>query len=94
MASNSQFNNLSNESLQERVEQIWQNTCNSWQDMNTTNLEAFLSQCEDQNIDPQFCMDWVEQHKNMIPEWPALSQKALDWVNGHTSTGSPFSYND
>ncbi|WP_342430101.1 hypothetical protein [Neobacillus sp. FSL H8-0543] len=43
-----------------------------------------------QKMDPQYCMSWVEKHSNPIPNWSAVSKVSLDWVNEHTSTGSPI----
>lgn len=89
------FSDFINEiSLQTKMENVWSNTCGSWQNCNELNLQEFLSQCLEYNMDPQFCMSWVEQHQGEIPNWPAVSSAALDWVNQHTSSGSPYSETD
>jgi hypothetical protein len=88
---------MSNEidlSVQTQMKNIWQKTCGSWQNCTDTTIQSFLAQCQEKNIDPQFCMSWVEQHKTQIPDWTAISKISLDWVNQHTSTGSPISFTD
>lgn len=55
---------------------------------------VIFGKIQESNIDPQYCMSWVEQHKAQIPEWDAVSKISLDWVNQHTSTGSPISIKD
>jgi hypothetical protein len=77
--------------IQVKIENVWANTCGSWQNCNEITIQSFLSQCNDYNLDPQFCMSWIEKHKNEIPNWAAVSETSLDWVNEHTSTGSAFS---
>jgi hypothetical protein len=77
--------------IQTKMENIWANTCRNWQNCNETTIQSFLLQCYDCNIDPQFCMSWVEMHKNEIPNWAAVSETSLGWVNNHTSTSSPYS---
>lgn len=89
------FRSLENEdAIQKKMENVWGNTCGSWQNCNETTIQSFLSQCLDNNIDPQFCMSWVEQHKDQIPNWAAVSETSLGWVNQHTSTGSAISIRD
>lgn len=84
-----QSGNFINElAIQVKMENIWANTCRSWQNCNETTIQSFLSQCEEYNIDPQFCMSWVENYKNQIPNWSAVSSTSLGWINNHTSTGS------
>jgi len=78
-------------SLQIKMENIWRNTCKSWQNCNEATIQAFLSQCYEYHLDPQYCMGWVEQHKNEVPNWPVVSAASLDWINRHTSSGSPMS---
>lgn len=85
---------MSNEkdfSIQSKMENIWKSTCQSWENCTEKNIEEFLTECLENNIDPQFCMSWVEQHKAQIPDWTAVSKVSLDWINQHTSTGSPLS---
>jgi hypothetical protein len=77
--------------IQVKMENIWANTCGSWQNCNESTIQSFLFQCDEYNIDPQFCMSWVESHKSEIPDWAAVSATSLGWVNEHTSTGSPYS---
>ena len=48
----------------------------------------------EKSIDPQYCMSWVEQHSNEIPNWSAISKVSLEWVNEHTSTGSPINIHE
>ncbi|WP_066371291.1 hypothetical protein [Neobacillus fumarioli] len=94
MNSNS-FSHFINEvSLQAKLENIWSNTCGSWQNCNDANIQTFLSQCLDYNIDPQFGMSWIEQHKNEIPNWPSVSETSFGWISEHTSSGSPISMHD
>nr|WP_239549294.1 hypothetical protein [Scopulibacillus daqui] len=76
------------------MESIWETTCGSWKNCTDTSIQSFLSQCEKNNIDPQYCMDWVEQHKEQIPDWSLVSKVSLDWINQHTSTGSPMTFKD
>ncbi|WML44734.1 hypothetical protein [Neobacillus sp. PS3-40] len=79
---------------QVKMENIWANTCGTWENCNETTIQSFLSRCDDYNIDPQFCMSWVETHKDLIPNWGAVSETSLNWVNDHTSSGSSFSVSD
>lgn len=81
-------------SIQTKMENVWLNTCGSWNNCNKDTIQSFLAQCLEYNIDPQFCMSWVEQHRNQIPSWSAVSETSLGWVNAHTSTGSPLSLTD
>ncbi|MGE6261039.1 hypothetical protein ACQKCU_24720 [Heyndrickxia sporothermodurans] len=85
--------NKDNLSIQAKMEKLFINTCRTWQNCTESNIKAFLEQCQENNIDPQFCMGWVEQHKSQIPEWQAISNVSLEWINQHTSTGSPISLN-
>jgi len=92
MANDSQFSDFINElSIQTKMENIWSNTCGSWQNCNETTLQAFLEECLDYNLDPQFCMNWIEQHHDQIPNWYTISNTSLNWINQHTSSGSPLS---
>ena len=92
MHSDQQFSDFINElSLQTKMENVWINTCGSWQNCNQSTIQSFLSQCLEYSIDPQYCMSWVEQHKNEIPNWSSVSETSLGWVNEHTSTGSAYS---
>jgi hypothetical protein len=83
-------NENQNLSVQTKMENAFKNTCGSWENCNDATIQSFLAQCLENNIDPQFCMSWVEQHKNEIPNWSAVSETSLGWVNSHTSTGSPI----
>lgn len=76
---------------QTKMETIWKDKCQSWQNCTETTIQSFLEKCLEKNIDPQFCMSWVEQYKAQIPDWSVVSRVSLDWVNQHTSTGSPIS---
>ncbi|MFC0273411.1 hypothetical protein ACFFIX_18585 [Metabacillus herbersteinensis] len=88
------MSNENNPSIQTSLENIWINTCGSWQNCTETTIQSFLAQCQENNIDPQYCMSWVEQHRSQIPNWPEVSKVSLDWVNHHTSTGSPISFTE
>ncbi|WP_408008514.1 hypothetical protein ACJROX_28360 [Pseudalkalibacillus sp. A8] len=91
MPNNDQFtNSTENSSIQEKMEDIWRTSCRTWQNCNVSNVLSFLSQCQEHNIDPQFCMSWVEQHSDKIPNWQEVSNSTLNWINEHTSTGSPI----
>ncbi|MBT2696481.1 hypothetical protein J7E79_03400 [Bacillus sp. ISL-40] len=92
MTNDFQFSNFINDvSLQTKMENVWSNTCGSWENCNEETIQSFLAQCLDYNIDPQYCMSWVEQHKEEIPNWTNVSETSLGWVNQHTSTGSAIS---
>lgn len=80
--------------IQTKMENIWQRICGSWENCTDTTIQSFLAECLESNIDPQYCMSWVEKHKNEIPGWSSVSQVSLNWMNQHTSTGSPISIND
>ncbi|WP_075981855.1 hypothetical protein [Bacillus massilinigeriensis] len=73
-------------SLQEKVEKAFQNTCGSWENCTQSTIQSFLQECFENNIDPQFCMSWVEKHSGQIPEWSEVSMVSLDWMNQHTSS--------
>lgn len=77
-------------SIQAKMESIFQKTCQSWENCSESNIQSFLAQCLENNIDPQFCMSWVEQHNAEIPQWNSISKVSLEWVNQHTSTGTPL----
>jgi hypothetical protein len=81
-------------SIQAKMENVWSYTCGSWENCNVETIQSFLSQCLEYNIDPLFCMNWVEQHQNEIPNWSAVSETSLGWVNQHTSTGSAISISE
>ncbi|MBM7692915.1 hypothetical protein JOC77_002346 [Peribacillus deserti] len=75
-----------------RMEDIWKTTCGTWENCNDVTVASFLSQCEQDSIDPQFCMSWIEQNSDKIPNWSSVSDTAREWVNEHTSTGSPVGF--
>jgi len=83
-----------NQSVQETMESFWRTTCGTWGNCNESTVQAFLSQCEQHSIDPQFCMNWIQQNRDKIPNWSAVSDTTREWVNEHTSTGSPVSMFD
>jgi hypothetical protein len=92
MTNKNQFiNSKDAPSVQETMEDIWRKTCGTWQNCNETTVESFLSQCLEHNIDPQFCMSWITQHSDQIPNRSAVLDQTREWVNQHTSTGSPIS---
>ncbi|WP_026582764.1 hypothetical protein [Bacillus sp. J33] len=76
--------------MQSSVEQIWQKTCGSWENFNESTVQEFLNQCEEKGIDSQFAMSWAEQNKDQVPNWQTVSRISLNWMNQHTSTGSPI----
>ncbi|MBB6444368.1 hypothetical protein [Bacillus benzoevorans] len=76
------------------MERIWGETCSSWENCNEETIQAFLTQCLEKGIDPQYCMSWVEQHSSQIPNWSVVSKMSLEWVNEHTSTGSPINIHE
>lgn len=93
--SNNQFSQFINDvSIQTKMENVWGYTCRSWQNCNEETIQSFLSQCLEYNIDPQYCMSWVENHQNEIPNWQAVSQTSLGWMNEHTSSGSAISISE
>ncbi|SNX74712.1 hypothetical protein SAMN05877753_11033 [Bacillus oleivorans] len=75
--------------IQDQVNRIFKETCGSWQNCNQSNVLSFLAQCEEQGLDPQYCFSWLSQNKELISDWSHFSQVAQEWVNEHTSTGSP-----
>ena len=77
------------EKIQDQVQRIFQETCGSWQNCNQANVLSFLSQCEERGLDPQYCLNWLSQNQEQISDWSAFSKVAQEWVNEHTSTGSP-----
>lgn len=80
--------------LQMKMEKIFQTTCGSFENCTESSIQSFLQQCEENGIDSQFCMSWVEQHKSEIPDWHTVSKVSLEWMNQHTSTGSPISFSE
>lgn len=80
--------------LQTKMEKIFQTTCGSFENCTDSSIQSFLHQCEENGIDSQFCMSWVEQHKSEIPDWPTVSKVSLEWMNQHTATGSPISFTE
>lgn len=83
--------NENDQAIQKKMELYFKNTCGSWENCTDTTIQSFLVECEENSIDPQYCMSWVEQHQAQIPDWSAVSEVSLEWVNQHTSTGSPMS---
>ncbi|MFB6468804.1 hypothetical protein ACE38V_18775 [Cytobacillus sp. Hz8] len=81
-------------SIESKIERIWDNTCQSFQNCTSSNIQSFLQECLENQIDPQFCMSWVEQHKSEIPDWNSVSETSLNWINQHTSTGSPYPFKE
>lgn len=95
MTNEHQFSNFINElSIQTKMENVWGITCGTWQNCNEETIQSFLAQCQDYNIDPQYCMSWVEKHQDQIPNWSGVAETSLGWVNQHTSTGSAISINE
>jgi hypothetical protein len=86
---------MSNEkNIQSEMENIFNNTCGTFENCTESSIQSFLQQCEENGIDSQFCMSWVEQHKSEIPNWQSVSKVSLEWMNEHTSTGSPISFSE
>jgi hypothetical protein len=79
---------------QTKMEKIFQTTCGSFENCTESSIQSFLQQCEENGIDSQFCMSWVEQHKSEISDWQTVSKVSLEWMNQHTSTGSPISFSE
>lgn len=77
--------------VQKKMEEIWRDTCGTWENCNQSTIQSFLSGCEQHSIDPQVCMDWIQKHNDKIPDWSAVSDLTREWVIEHTSTGSPIS---
>ena len=67
-------------SIQTKMENLFQTTCRTWDNCTEANIQSFLGQCLENNIDPQYCMSWVEKHKTQIPDWQIVSKVSLDWV--------------
>lgn len=80
--------------IDQKMKDVWQTTCGSWENCTETTIQSFLAECQEKNIDPQYCMSWVEQNKAQIPEWNTVSKVSLDWVNQHTSTGSSITFTE
>ncbi len=80
--------------LQTKMEKIFQATCGSFENCTESSIQSFLQQCEENGIDSQFCMSWVEQHKSEIPDWQTVSKVSMEWMNQHTSTGSPITFSE
>ncbi|MGM7722347.1 hypothetical protein [uncultured Metabacillus sp.] len=77
-------------SVQEKMEDIWEKTCGTWENCNESTVQSFLAECEKHSIDPQFCMSWIQEHQNRIPNWQNVTDVTREWVVQHTSTGSPI----
>ena len=83
----------SRESIQMKMEQILSHTCGSFENCTESNIQTFLTECYEENIDPQYCLSWVSKHNAKIPNWTNVSRISQEWINGHTSSGSSFSSN-
>ncbi|OCA90078.1 hypothetical protein F7984_04280 [Pradoshia sp. D12] len=86
--------NSSKDSIQIKMEQILSHTCGSFENCTETNIQTFLTQCYEENIDPQYCLSWIAEHNAKIPNWANVSKISQEWINGHTSTGSTFFNNE
>ena len=91
MTNQNNLNHSTTNSIQEKMEEIWRSTCGTWENCNASTVQSFLSECEQNSIDPQFCMSWIQEHANMIPNWSNIADMTREWVVEHTSTGSPIS---
>ncbi|MDQ0254663.1 hypothetical protein J2S74_002042 [Evansella vedderi] len=90
MTVENQFNQSNvDASTQNKMEEIWRITCGSWENCSQSNIQNFLSQCEEVSIDPQYCLNWIIEHSDQIPNWASISNNAREWVIDHTSTGNP-----
>jgi predicted HicB family RNase H-like nuclease len=78
-------------SIHQKMENVFSRTCGSWKNCTEASLQSFLEECPELSIDPQYCMSWVEQHQEQIQDWETTAKAALDWMNEHSSTGSPVS---
>lgn len=81
---------MANQDITAKMEDIFKTTCGSWENCNQSNIVSFLSQCYEQGIDPQFCVNWLDEHSNHISQWSDFSHTAQEWVNEHTASGSPI----
>lgn len=88
------MSNVNDLNIQKKMENIFNNSCGTWQNCTESNIQSFLEECQEHSIDSQYCMSWVEQHKSQIPDWQVVSKVSLDWINQHTSTGSPISFTE
>ncbi|MED1201652.1 hypothetical protein [Heyndrickxia acidicola] len=86
------MNNVTQTSLESILEQNWKRACGSWSSCNAQSIESFLNLCLEQNVDPQFCMSWVEKHKDKIKDWNEVSKTSLEWIDAHTSGGSAVAF--
>jgi hypothetical protein len=91
MTNQNELNHSTDAFVLEKIEDIWRTTCGSWDNVNESTVQSFLSKCEKHSIDPQFCMSWIQKHNEKIPNWSAVSDTTREWVVQHTSTGSPIS---
>ncbi|WP_078552678.1 hypothetical protein [Bacillus alkalicellulosilyticus] len=76
--------------IDERIHEIFKETCGTFQKCNESSIVSFLSECWKHSIDPQYAIDWLEQYKVQMAHWPEFVDKAHEWVTEHTSSGSPF----
>jgi hypothetical protein len=90
MTDQNEINKPTDSVVLEKMEAIWRTTCGTWENVNETTVQSFLSQCEEHSIDPQFCMNWIQKHNDSIPNWASVSDTTREWVVQHTSTGSPI----
>ena len=84
----------SNSSIQTKMEQILSHTCGSFENCTQANIQTFLTQCYEENIDPQYCLNWVSEHNAEIPNWTNVLKISQEWINGHTSSGSAFLFDN
>ena len=84
----------SNRSIQTKMEQILSHTCGSFEKCTEINIQSFLTQCYEENIDPQYCLSWITEHNAKIPNWPNVSKISQEWINGHTSGGSAYPFDN
>jgi hypothetical protein len=82
------------DSIQTKMEQILSHTCGSFENCTETNIQTFLTQCYEENIDPQYCLSWVSEHNAKIPNWANVLKISQEWINGHTSTGSAYLFSN
>lgn len=75
-----------NGDIKAKMEGIFRTTCGSWENCNKASIQQFLSECEEESIDPQFCFNWVAENSSRIPNWSNISDSAREWVIEHTSS--------
>ncbi|UOE96158.1 hypothetical protein [Alkalihalobacillus sp. LMS39] len=76
--------------IKNEIQAIFKETCGTWQNCTEETVLHFLSTCQSRNLDPQYCMNWLEEHKEQIAHWNEFSEAAQEWVNENTASGTPY----